>query len=273
MQELIERKLGMKPIIRCTHLLESQASSPAMLKMNKRLTRQLDHAGYFRIQTRASVFYVKAIWCMSATIVAIYLALFSDFFYQHLILLNADTVYYIPYQHLAVSFLVHFYWDVVSNKYGKLYWTVLVHHWLTIFAAMMVLLCFYSPFTTWYGFTAVGLNFPTLFSLGFRISHSRKYPKLARKLLKFSAVWNIFTVFLNMFGQVFMIVYGSIIGKVHYPTVIIVACAMCGWLWDDYLLIRALIEFSNQRYENARIHRIEESKEVNVSGRVLCYLF
>eukprot|EP01083_Nonionella_stella_P027115 74604_1 len=235
-QEILERQFGMSPRIitaKDLHTESATARAPNPMKhyvMNKRLTKSLDHRGQFRIQTRGTVYFIKAVWCflLCAAYIILAFIVYPEWQVQHFYHLNASTVWFAPNMHFAGSVFAFYIWETTTNRYGRLVWSVLVHHWLTVAAALAILLGRFSPFATWYFFAEVALAFPIFIALGFRAQFSNKYPYITR---------NLFVVF--------------------------------DWvLYDDIQLTKALHSFSKQNYEDAQVLN-KQDQHPRIGGRSL----
>ena len=257
-QEIMERKFGMTPAIRRTtslHDAVAKAENPVRTDVVvKRLTKQLDEKGRFRIQTRGTIYYIKGIWNVIMFCTTLFACLYDrTWFPDHFIYLKAESASYEPYIHVSASILAFYAWEMCANRYAKLNWSIMLHHWLTSFAALMILLGSYNPFATWYGITAVQSVFPIWFVLGLRATFSQQYPDLTRKGFIFSFWWYLFIICLNMSGQLYLIIASLITGNVPIYTVIIICFAIFGWMADDINLLRSLYDFSTHNYEDAEL--------------------
>jgi hypothetical protein len=179
----------------------------------------------------------------------------TDFYYQHFIVLNPKTVNCQEFQHILASSIVFYAWEIVANRYAKLNYSVLVHHWFTIFASLAILLGMFTPFATWYGICSVIMAFPVSFSLGFRAVASKRHPHCTRLLFVFTFYWYLLMIILDFGGQFFILIHGLMTGKIAYWTIISIVVAIAGWAWDDYHLMRAMYLFANQAYEQTQLQR------------------
>lgn len=272
-QELLERKCGMEPAIRDANKIEEIAAKADDPKssyiINRRLTKSLDQKGRYRIATRGAVYYIKGVFCFYILAFgAVTIALYPDWWYDHFITMDRSTVNFPLYQHISASIATFYAWEVSTNRYGKLSYSVLVHHWLTINAAVLILCGYYTPFATYYGFTGVGLTFPDSFAMGFRATVCDKYPKFTRKLFVFVTFWYTMATMLNMAGQVYLIVTGSMNGKISMSSIILMCFTMLGWMYDDWQLVKALWDFSTHNYEDAELFA-QQSTIRGLGGRTL----
>ena len=277
-QEIMERGCGMAPQIRLASEIQEIAqrkSNPLKsFKMNKRMTKQLDHTGRFRITTRGTIYYIKGVWCVLLLIASITIFIACpDWFVQHFIELDDSTVHFWPYQHISASIAAIYSWEVVANRYGKLNYSILIHHWLTVMASILILLGVYTPFATWYGFTQVACLFSIDFILGFRATYSNKYADLTRKAFICSVWWVSFTIVCNFAGQFYLLVNGFVTGRIAVSSCITMLFTMVGWMYDDQLLLRALYDFSTHQYELADLYRKDSPRaSTRVMGGVRWFI-
>ena len=159
-----------------------------------------------------------------------------QWFHDHFIALREDSVHYLPLLHISASLVGYYTWQVVADRYGKLRWSVLVHHWLTAAVAMSILFGRYTPFAVWYGFTVVASTFPLDFMLGFRAQYSFQYPEFTRKGLMLCSWWFLMALILNFSGQIFLIC-NSLIYHFNDPIpvsgIILTIICICCWFYDD----------------------------------------
>jgi len=248
----------MGPNIVKTSDLQRAAVTEEQLKVNKMMTKSLDFRGRFRIQIRGSIFFVKMYFCFITSVIFIVICVANPgWFVDHFIHLYAPSKDFLPYLHLVTSIFGYYAWEVSANRYGKLAWSVLAHHWVTAMMACLILLGTYCPFATWYAVFGVGLTFPIFFTLGFRAQFSNKYPEFTRKAFVFSYYWYLVVcIIANLSGQVFLIVNSLLY---HYndsiPVYFIVVVCFCigTWLYEDIQLLKALKACSIFNYEDAEI--------------------
>lgn len=147
---------------------------------------------------------------------------------------------------------------MIANRYDKLAWSTLVHHWLTAAAvAMSIILGSYSPFSTWYGFIMVSAAAPPIcFTLGFRATYSFQHPNLTRAACIFSYYFYSLCLCVNIAGQLFIACNALLFHfneSIHVAYIAAMCVAIIAWLFDDIQLLRALKEFSSQHYECADV--------------------
>eukprot|EP01084_Bolivina_argentea_P116022 206232_1 len=257
-QEVMERAFGMAPQIRTKQEMEShakQSDNPVKtFKLNRRLTKSLDHTGRFRIQRRGTINYIKSVWSFGLVVMSLcFLATTPEWFQAHFFDLDPSTVNWAPYQHISASILCFYCWEVATNRYGRLDYSILMHHWLTAAAALSILLGVYTPFATWYGFTNVGMAFAVDFTMGLRATYSNRVAHLTRKLFICTFVYYVVIMCMVFLGEIYLIVLGFVTGKIPIASEIIMIFTMFGWAYDDINLLRALYDFSTHEYENAEV--------------------
>ena len=116
-----------------------------------------------------------------------------------------------------------------------------------------MLLDVFSPLSIWYGFCQVTVQFIMYFSLGFRATCSYKYPKLTRRCFSLQIWLYPLTITINLVGPSYLLMMGYICGKMDIYSCVFLMIAIFGWLYDDYLLMKAFCRFSKQKYEDADI--------------------
>lgn len=252
-QEILERKCGMEPIIKAVDEI-SEMDENNEHQLNRRMTKSFDIYGQFRITPRAAIQYILTVWrvIMLLTVI-IWVIILPDWWYDHFIIMNHSTTHFFIYQHMAASMTAIYSWEVIANRYGKLSWSTLLHHWLTVMAGIHALFGVYSPFSTWFCLFGILLPFPNGFALAFRTTCGSKHPKFTRKLFKFSTAWYTLSCFINYSGQVYLLITGFYTHHVPTEVEVMYTLAMVGWIYDDWQLFKALRVFSTLSYENAAV--------------------
>ena len=258
-QEILERKCNLAPYIMETDELQrisaTKQDSDEHFKMNRQLTKSLDIEGVYRIQSRASIYFIKAVYQI-ILFIAFFLIMDLDipWMLDHFIYLKADSVNHIQYLHVSASLVGYYSWECVANRYGKLSYSQLIHHWFTVGIALAILLGRYTPFATWFGFSAVSTSFPVNIALGFRAHFAGNYPDFTRKMFKFTYYYYMFVILFNLSGQVFLVCNALIYHyneSIHVGFVVVMIVCIIIWSYDDVLLLKALKAFSKQKYEFA----------------------
>eukprot|EP01084_Bolivina_argentea_P089608 161655_1 len=272
-QEILERAFGMAPAIRNVDELHEEAmkySNPQRkLQINRRITKKLDIQGRFRITTRGTIYYIKGVWSLIMLFVSMYVFLrYPDWFIDHFIKIEPKTVSLSWYQHISASITTFYAWETVTNRYGRLNYSILFHHWLTVMASLLILLGVYTPFATWYGFTQVACLFSINLVMGIRATVSNKYPHTTRKLFTCSVWWTIITVIFNFSGQIWLLIMGFSTARISYYSCVFMIITMIGWGYDDYELVKALHDFSTHNYEDAQLYAKKHTVR-ELGGRLL----
>eukprot|EP01083_Nonionella_stella_P280013 952369_1 len=273
--ETMERKFGMAPIIVTDKTMKMSATNcdnpMKQVVTNIRMTKSLDKKkGKFRMQVRGAIYFTKCGWSLIMHIVSLLVFILNGkWFMDHFIYLDAETVSLSAYQHISVSILVFYPWEVAANRYGKLEWSTIAHHFVASLAALAILLGRYTPYATWYGFAGISMGYPLLFALGFRAQFANEYPAFTRKMLVCVAYdYGCCCCVVNISGQVFLLLNALIWhpGKVHLSVTIPMAFAICTWIYDDWKLLKALFAMSKMDYEMADVlcHKCET---VRVQGK------
>eukprot|EP01084_Bolivina_argentea_P021331 39624_1 len=257
LQEVMERIFGLNPLIKKASDIKSTTdindSTEQMKKfvMNKRMTKQLDLYGHYRIVSRGSIQYVKGIVCIFFFVwcTILFGKNNGEFFMDHFIHLSPESANNKMYLTIAAWYIGFYAWETISDRYGKLHWSVLGHHVMSVFALTFVLLGYYNPFATWYGYIGVTLYFPIGFGRGLRDTKSNKYPNVTRFVFKFNFYFYIMVCIMNLSGQIYILANGIMTGKMDMYIIIIMIIVCLVWLYDDYCLMKALKIFSTLEYE------------------------
>merc|ERR1719491_946887 len=198
--------MGMAPKIVTIEQIHERAHNDDIkpisnLLVNRRLTKSL--YGSYRMQTRGAVYYIRFLWSGSLFVGTLVLWIFvqDEWFVDHFVRLEADTTYFVPYQHVCACIIGFYLFDLAANRYGRLSWSIIVHHLLTIAACTQILFGVYNPFATWYGFTIIVMTFPVDLALAVRATVSNRYPEQTRLAFTVSFYWWLFCLALNISGQ------------------------------------------------------------------------
>ena len=220
-----------------------------------RLTKSIDENLQYRIQIRSAVEFTKTIYnvflCFSCSSLII---AYPDWAWEYFIELNGDAAHFEPILHLGAMVAGFYCWVVATNRYSKMSWPTLLHHWLSVIMATALAMEMYIPFAWWYAFTGSSMAFPMSIMLGFRTQYSFQYPEFTRKGLVMAKWWYVFIMTLNLLGQIFLILNTVLYHyneSIHLSMIIVVIICFCCFLYDDYFLLRALHAFSQQQYELA----------------------
>eukprot|EP01084_Bolivina_argentea_P142699 250666_1 len=250
LQEILERKCGMAPLVMTREEIVNLSNDESVLETNIRLTKSHDHYGKYRIQTRGAVFFIKFIWCNAIFIMCMYMFTYPGWFYDHFIMMDSTTINFTMYRHMAASVIGCYSWELSSNRYKKLNYSVIIHHILSIIVLVFTFRGFYSPFLTWYGFCGVAVISPVHIAFTLRSTLSYKYPIWTKSIFQFALCYYPCTIILNVMGQIFLFYVAIKTGNVSIITMCIMAIAMIGWAYDDYKFLEALYIFSKLKYEN-----------------------
>jgi len=277
--EIMERQLGMAPKIVTVEQIADHARNDSTnpvgkFIVNKRLTKS--YFGGYRMQTRGTIYYIRFIWSGGIFFIGTGLYLANiEWFLDHFVRLKPESTYFPPYQHVNACIIAFYLWELAANRYGKITWSIIVHHWLTIAAAMQILFGSYSPFATWYGFTIIAMTFPVDLSLAVRATVSNRYPEQTRLAFTISFYWWSFCLLLNLSGQIFIITNAllprNFNGPIPVYNVVLMVFAMLGWVYDDYQVLATLRDFATHDYADAEILEKKETSRTRaaVYGRTL----
>ena len=219
----------------------------------RRLSRSMDSNGKYRMKTRASPQFARSIAFLALIFcIIIGVSINPEWFIQHFIEFEAESVEYIPYQIAAgIMLSVYLYDLIIMDGYSSLDYPLIIHHILTIIAAMLIIIGRYSPFSTWYGICMVAMAFPYKLAQAFRYEYCWRYPEFTRTCFKYLHVYWLILMICNLVGQFYMIVYGGIVlMEVPVYDVILYSIACVFWIYADSMVLKALKSWSVQNYEN-----------------------
>lgn len=111
--EFLERKFSMAPAVRratsidnLAEILAADSFSPDAKRDKRflnRVTHTLDKRGRFRIQTRGTIYFIRAIWQATLLTCILFLTmLFPDWWTNHFIELDTNTINERPYRVLLL---------------------------------------------------------------------------------------------------------------------------------------------------------------------------
>lgn len=160
-----------------------------------------------------------------------------------------------PYQHLSACTIGYYLFELAANRYGRLAWSIVVHHLLTIAACVQILFGVYSPFGSWYAFTLISMVFPADLCLAARATVSNRYPEHTRAAFTVAFYWVLCCLALNTCGQLFLITNALLPSNfddaIRVYQVVLMIFAIACWIYDDYKLLTALRDFAAQDYAAA----------------------
>eukprot|EP01084_Bolivina_argentea_P143257 251627_1 len=262
---LFEKYLSMEPVIRRTNSLlpiklqdikssEGRCDSDDIKNNNLRvialkMSHRIDSNNCYRMRVSSSTHFVKMIFDLILFI--LFLSLGIKWAYLHFFCFDTTTLKSPLFMHI-ISIIISFYlWEIIMlRKYAVINTSVLIHHWLAILFAVLLKVGIFIPYATLYAFIGVSLGCPLSLAMGFRANYSFKYPVYARKLCKFAQIYFIILCVINIGFQTSLLIYGVfIVQKISITIFVIMIVCISVWLYEDIVFIKALGEFSTQKYE------------------------
>ena len=137
--ELLERCCGMQPAIRRRTSfiklpkIENEDSNQRHVRSQTklRMTKTLDKKGRFRIQTRGSVYFVKTVWMLVGWLMIILMIITRPYWYlDHFYYLIPITTNVQLYPLTTAMIASYYTFEMATNRYAKLQWSILAHHWV-----------------------------------------------------------------------------------------------------------------------------------------------
>lgn len=263
---LMQRFLDLNPIfvLRSEVLKRDQKLSEQLgreVQVHIRSSKSLDRSGNIRMEQMAHVQYIKGLACLIMVGASLYPFLGDDPFGEYArIFVNFDeTVIHENFIQFAAAIILSWYLfeTVVLLQYYRLYWSSILHHWLTSISAISILMGFFNPSAILYGLTMVAWVFPRPFVLGFRLQFGHKYPNLTSKVHRFTYFYFLGTLLVNIIGQLAMLYQGYTVGAFSITYVIIILVFIGAWCYDDAEVIKSLKSASRRAYEHLDFNRIK----------------
>jgi len=264
---IFERFLNLSPIIlpkkvvqEKDEMISKQQNKELFIHM--RSSKSLDAEGNFRIQTKPALHYVKCVVSLLLTIIGLS-PFFSDFpliDYKRLFVDLDPTAIKLPFVQAAAATLLSWYFfeTIMLSQYYKIQWSVIIHHWLTSIAALLVLLGFFTPAAIMYGIFMVALPFPVSFIMGFRTQFGDRFPKEINKAHSIISIY--YKILLAMcISFELLLLWNGVNKEVHsmvYICAIIFCCIV--WCYDDLKLAKSLKEASVRNYEDLDFIKLKE---------------
>ena len=275
--ELLERKCGMQPAIRrrtsFTSLpkLDNEDSAHRRIKSQTklRMTKKLDKKGRFRIQTRGSVYFVKTVWMIIGCIFTVSMYITEpEWYLDHFYYLIPSTTNVQLYPLTTAMIASYYTFEMATNRYAKLQWSILAHHWLSVAAATVTITGSFSPLLTWYAIVGIfTAGVPLNFALGFRANWAYKYTNFAKRALRFAAYWYLIHLFLIFGGAILislnMWMHDYYNNNWDYFRFVYTVLAALTFGYNDLITLRALFDLSRMDYKHAHI----EAREISKSQR------
>eukprot|EP01083_Nonionella_stella_P086722 241098_1 len=276
LHKILVRVFKMESVIRTTSSLQSinrSATSSATTSKNidipeidihramthtlsLQLSKRLDKNNEFRIRQKGSIWFVKTmIWFAGLFCLFIVIAFdnpswYADTFWH----LNRCSVNYIYVKYQCIVVASYYCWELVMIEiYYKNSAPLYLHHWLSVVAAIYLLIGGYSPFVTNHGMN-IALIWVVTFILGFRYNYCESYPNITRLLVYFCYIYYVFLVLFTTAVDILLVVRLCMIGfgDDTMPMHSAIASVLCvvAWTYDDYLLIQTLNKWRSITYEN-----------------------
>lgn len=272
---LLERGIGIQPrfflgatiqhadeYILTDNQTRKSGAVPHLLKRN---SKSLDAKGNFRVQNRPALIYTKSVALLLLVCVAVWQLVkpggfeeYVDLFYH----MRPESIQAVGFQ-VAASLTLSWYLfeTVIVMQYYKLGISSIIHHWLTIIAATLVLMGVFIPYAIWYGIVLVGFVFPVTFFQGFRVHLGHKFPKLACTSARWSFYYFAGLVLVCLVGSIALVVQGGLTGNFGVWVILAISLSIIGWVYDDFQLVKHLKQAATFNYEDLNFELVEELAE------------
>ena len=222
------------------------------INLHQIMSRRLDKNNKFRIKVSPAPWYLKSFFAVIIFLFGLFSLIFDpEWWYDHYIIMDPSSVYYTWLQHASAVLVCFYIWDgIMLSQYGTFQTATYIHHWFSVFAGLIVIMGRYNPHAVWYATFGIGFAGLVPFTIGIRIQYSKRYPHFTRKLCIFTKYFYGISTFINITGQIFLVINGQIRGVMPPFLAMIMVLGIFGWLNDDRNLIHALNEYSTQNYQD-----------------------
>jgi hypothetical protein len=263
---IFERIFKMSPVIikREDILLKN---GPSDLKKKEvstllmRNSRSLDPEGIYRIKTKPSLIFTKFLASLILSFWALLPLMDSQPFdeYIRLFYYSDKSVIQMKFIQGAAATTLSWYLfeTIMINQYYKIQWSVILHHWLTSIAALLVLMNYFLPAAILYGILLVAFVAPVLFVLGFRVQYGFQYPKFIKKACRVSYYYYSTLIISCLSLQILMLFNGIISGSYSNLYIIFITICCIGWALDDFKAAKAIKKGSEFNYEDLNFNKIK----------------
>ena len=260
---ILERKCGHMVSIYTHDSIQQMPNAAVRL----RLTKRFDKYGTYRIQTKISIYVLKIIFkvleCINLSLVII---LYPDYIVDHFVYMKPETKNLTLMLH-GVAVLFSFYlWEISTNRYYyKLNKAFLLHHWVSIFACLLVLHGNFSPFASWYAIMGIFVTFPFDIIFYARIKYGSDYSMYIQKGFKCMFWFNLSLIIIIVAGHAYLLYnayfgYGKGQFSIYYGIVIIFG--ICCLIYDDVVVLKYFRQFAKLDYSDTAFDSYERETKI-----------
>lgn len=254
---ICERFLNMQPEFYTSNDLKEKdadlSSGEKTIVIHQQSTKSSDARGEYRIRIRPQIHYLKGFAMFVLAAVAIWPIVASGSFeiYDRLFFqMDATAISTIYVQTAAAILLAWYFFEIIILlQYHKLDWSNILHHWVTSFAAILVLLEVYLPAAILYGMFMVALTFPVFLLMGFRAHKGNVFADLTRKMHRWASVYYAMLLVVCISLQLGLLWNGLEKGVHGYGYALLILLCCIAWCYDDIQLIKALRKAAKRPYE------------------------
>lgn len=233
---------------------EQTKKTPYVSNIMRRSTRAMDPEGKYRIQSRPSLQFTKAVFAFSVAMVCLVQLLLPNGFQvyvAHLYDLDPSTARLPLFQLAAVLTLSWYLFEMAMlSQYYKIQWSVMYHHWLTALVTALMLGGHFLPAVNWYGIWIIAGPFPVNIYMGFRMQYGHRYPELTRRLAPIVANYYMLLLLVCLTGQALLITNATLRGFYGPLGVVITVLSCIVWCFDDLKFIDAVRQGRFRNYED-----------------------
>jgi len=240
----------------------SEASNQRVV-IHQQNTKSADASGIHRIRIRPQINYLKAFTLFILLVIAIWpIVEQGSFEFYNCLFFKMDPAYISTktVQTAGAVILAWYFFEIlITMQYYKLQWFTIIHHWLTSFAAILVLMEIYLPAAILYGIVGVAFTFPVFLLLAFRDHKGKSYSKRMEKAQLVAANYYILLLLVLIPAQILLLWNGFSKGVHDYLYVGVILLCCVAWCYDDIQLIKALRKASKRPYELLRFENLKHN--------------
>lgn len=257
---LFERSMGMQPLIAKSddfNKLDNQNKTDLIYRKS---SKSLDKSGEFRIILKPSLYFVKAIAFFILFVIGLYPFIDGNpSEYRRLFFEFDESVIQLPFVQVASATILSWYlFEIIAlMQYYKIQWSTVVHHWLTAFAATIVLLGVFTPAAILYGIIMVALSFPLPLLQASRLFIGFKHPIFIKKAHLALSRYYKGLLIICIILQLLMLVHGITTGAYSNIYIATIVFCICGWCYDDLQVVKSLKHGAKRQYAQLDLQKLK----------------
>ncbi|TXB66106.1 hypothetical protein FRY74_05920 [Vicingus serpentipes] len=257
---LFERYMGMQPLIAKNDAFNELDDKNNTELIYRKSSKSLDKNGEFRIILKPSLYFAKAIAFFMLFMIGLYPFIDGNpSEYVRLFFKFDESVIKLPFVQIASATILSWYlFEIIAlMQYYKIQWSTVIHHWLTAFAAIIVLLGVFTPAAILYGIIMVALSFPLPLLQASRLFIGFKHPVFIKKAhIVLSNYYKILLI-ICIGLQLLMLIHGITTGAYSNLYIATIIFCICGWCYDDLQVVKSLKHGAKRKYAQLDLQKLK----------------